>query len=215
MSDFNLSRFIIITVIAVVILSIAWSFVGKGHTSLITYAIRPVLSEGIHLAVKDNTIRLTARRDIIPVELRINRVGQNVVIAQSDVVVSDPRIREFWFSRLPDSTAQSYTYTLEPRVLQSVLITAFALMLGLPAMSIKGRSVGLILVYILGSSGQLISLYLISLRYQWLANDGTGAWAGDDALVVVCYHFAVLVPLLIFIPILFSKWGRDFPTANP
>ena len=165
--------------------------------------------------VKDKTIRITARRDIIPVEFRINRDGQNDAIIRSDVIASDPNIREFWFSRVPNSTAQSYTYTLEPRVLQSVLITAFALMLGLPAMSIKGRSVGLILVYILGSSGQLISLYLISLRYQWLANDGTGAWAGDDALVVVCYHFAVLVPLFVFIPILFSKWGRDFPTANP
>ena len=214
MKDFNLSRFIIITVVAVVILSVAWNFVGKSHTSLMAYAIRPVLSEGIHLDVRDNTIRITARRDIIPVEYRINRDEQNVVIARSDVVVSDPAIREFWFSKLPDSTAQSYTSALEPRVLQSVLITAFALMLGLPGMSLKRRSVGLILVYILGSSGQLIGLYLIALRYQWLANNGTGGWSGNDAMVGVGYHFAMFAPLLIFIPILFLKSGRDFPTAD-
>ena len=209
--DFNLSRFVVITVASVIVLSIVWNFTGKTHTAFIARAIGPALSDGIHLEARDNTIQITVRRDVIPVKFQINPSAKNPVIARSDIVVSDPITREFWFSKLPESTIQSYLYTLEPRVLQSVLITAFALMLGLPGISLKGRSIGLTLVYILGTSGQLIGLYLISLRYQWLANDGRGAWTSNDALIVGCYHFAMFAPLLIFIPILFSKWGPYYP----
>ena len=138
MKDFSLSRFVVITVAAVIVLSIIWNFTGKTHTAFITRAIGPVLSDGIHLDAIDNTIQITVRRDVIPVKFQINQSGQNTVIARSDIDVSNPSTREFWFSQLPESTIQSYQYTLEPRVLQSVLITAFALMLGLPRISLKG-----------------------------------------------------------------------------
>ena len=221
MKDFKLSRFITITIVAVIGLSIAWNFVGKNHTALIVHVINPALSDGIHLSVENNVIGLTVRRDILPVGINVNHDGKNAM-AWADVLVSDPALREFWFSKLPNSTARSYTYSLEPRVLQTVLITALALMLGLPGMSLKGRSVGLILVYVSGICGQLISLYLIILRYQWLANGGRlanhwyrdGGWNNDDAILVTCYLFAVFAPLLIFIPILFSKWRYGPSPAN-
>ena len=143
MKDFKLSRFITITIVAVIGLSIAWNFVGKNHTALIVHVINPALSDGIHLSVENNVIGLTVRRDILPVGINVNHDGKNAM-AWADVLVSDPALREFWFSKLPNDTTRSYTYSLEPRVLQTVLITALALMLGLPGMSLKGRSVGLI-----------------------------------------------------------------------
>ena len=210
MKKFNLRRFLTITVVSVIVLSGIWTLSGKYYTALMVHTLSPLLSDAITLGSDDETLLLTVRRDMIPIRIAAYVDGdQPTTIAEWDVDVSSSISRDYWFSRLPDSTAQAYTNRLDPRAIQSVLIPAISLLIALPVLSYRAHIVGLIAIVFTSFAGHLASLYLIIQRYVWLANHSLEPRHENDAVLVTGYYFGLLAPLTVLVDNIFNRWREE------
>lgn len=210
MKKFNLRRFLTIAVVSVIVLSGIWTLSGKYYTALMVHTLSPLLSDGITLGLEDEKLLLTVRRDMIPIRIAAYLDGdQPTTIAEWNVDVSGSTSRDYWFSRLPDSTAQSYTHRLNPRVIQSVLIPAISLLIALPVLSYGTHIVGLVAIVFTSFVGHLVSLYLLIQRYVWLANHSLGPRHENDAILVTGYYFGLLAPLMVLFVIFFNRWREE------
>ena len=210
MEKFNLRRFLTIAVVSVIVLSGIWTLSGKYYTKLMVHTLSPLLSDGITLGLEDEALLLTVRRDMIPVRVSAYAEGdQASTIAEWNVDVSGLISRDYWFSRLPDSTAQTYTNRLDPRVIQSVLIPAISLLIALPVLSYWSHIVGLVAIIFTSFVGHLASLYLIIQRYVWLANHSLEPRHENDAILVTGYYFGLLAPLMVLFVIFFYRWREE------
>ena len=210
MKKFNLRRFLTIAVVSVIVLSGIWTLSGKYYTALMVHTLSPLLSDGITLGSEDEALLLTVRRDMIPIKIAAYVDGdQPTTIAEWNVDVSGSISRDYWFSRLPDSTAQSYTYRLDSRVIQSVSIPAISLLIALPVLSYGTHIVGLVAIVFTSFVGHLASLYLTIQRYVWEANHSLEPLHENDAVLVTGYYLGLLAPLAVLVVIFFNRWREE------
>jgi len=208
-TEFSLKRFLTISVIAVIVISLIWTLTGKYYTVLLAYTVSPLLSEGSMLRVEDETFSLTIRRDLVPIEITPTDENGELSPLLFNVDISDQEVREHFFAALPSSTAQTYTTRLDPWVIQSGIIPALSLMMALPVISYVTHVVGLVTIVFSCYFGHLVSLYLIIQRYAWQANHSLEPRHEHDAFLVTGYYFGLLVPLMVLVVVIFFKWRQS------
>jgi len=209
MKEFNLRRFLTISVVSVIVLSLIWTLTGRYYTALMVHTLSPILSGGTMLSIEDESFSLTVRRDAIPIEIRATREDGEVSLVQSNVDISDSEVREYWYAILPSSTPRAYTTRLDPRVIQSGMIPALSLMLALPVVSYGTHILGLFTIVVSSLAGHMVSLYLVIQRYVWLANHSLEPRHENDAVLVTGYYFGLFAPLMVLVVIIFLKWRQD------
>ena len=206
MKELNLRRFLTISVVSVIVICLIWTLTGKYYTDLMVHTLSPILPSGTMLSIEDETFLLTVRRDFIPIEITYTDLDGKTEVAKSIVDVSDLRTRSMWFSALSSSTAQAYTTRLDPRVIQSSLIPALAVMAALPFLSYMTHVVGLTIIIFASFVAHATSLYMVIQRYEWQANHSLEPRHEHDVLIVTGYHVGLLVPMIVLGIIVFFKW---------
>ena len=209
MTELKLKRFLTISVASVIVICLIWTQTGKYYTVLMAHTLSPMLPSGTMLSVEDETFSLTVRRDLIPIEITFTGVDGEKQVAESVVDVSEPKARDMWFSTLSNSTPVAYTTRLDPRVIQSGLIPALAVMVALPAISYVAHIMGLIIIVSASFAAHVTSLYMVIQRYEWQANHSLETRHEHDVFIVTGYHVGLLVPMIVLGIIVFFRWRHN------
>jgi len=207
--EYNLRRFIAIASVLVILLSIAWNSVGKGYNTLLIGALATFLPAGTQVQSQGHVIRMTAMRDVPPVQVRLERDGQPTMVGQANIYFGSPQAQNEWLSENPGMPVTTYFQGLEGRVYFYALIPTVALMLSIPGLTLRGRALGLAAVLSLGFCAHLAGLYLIAQSFVWWANNIASTADPGRVNGLILSPFAVFLffsPLLVCLPITFFRW---------
>ena len=215
MRDYSLRRFIAIALISVILLSIVWNSVGKSYNALVVHTLSPFLPAGAQVQAQGNLIRMTARRAAPSVMVKVVQDGREIAVGRANIYFSTPSAQDAWPMKNAGASPTTYFQDLEGRVLYYALIPTVALMLAVPAITFRLRSLCLAAVLSVAFFAHLVGLYLIAQRFVWWVNnvlDPTDP--GRVGILSPFYVFMAVSPLLVLIPIIYFRWRSGLSPAS-
>lgn len=219
MKGHSLRRFIAVALISVILLSIAWNSVGKSYNALLVFTLSSFLPAGAQVQAQGHEIRMMVRREVLPDTTRLERDGREIVGIQAYVDLPIPAAQDARLIKTPNISPTIYFQDLEGRVAYYALIPALALILAVPAITLRVRTSCLVAALSLGFCCHLVGVYLIAQKFIWWVNHvAAGTDVGhvnlDTAVLPPFYVFLFFAPLLVWIPLMFFWWRSDSPPES-
>ena len=212
MKGYSLRRFIAIALISVILLSLAWDSVGKSYNALLVYTLSYFLPAGAQVQAQGHTIQMSAWRDGPPIMVKLERDGREFVVGHGNIHFTTPAAQDAWLKENPEASPTTYFQNLESRIAYYALIPALALMLAIPAITLRVRALCLVAVLSLGFCGHLAGMYLISERFVSWVNEVPGPTDPgrvNSLILSPFYAFLFFSPLLAWIPIMYFRFRAD------
>ena len=219
MKGYSLRRFIAVALISVILLSIGWDSVGKSYNALLVFTLSSFLPEGAQVQAQGHEIRMIVRREGPPDRTRLERDGRGIVGAQANVDSPIPAAQDARLIKPPNISPTIYSQNLEGRVSYYALIPALALILAVPAITLRVRASCLVAALSLGFCGHLVGMYLIAQKFIWWVNHVAAATdighANLDTVILPPFYvFLFFSPLSVWIPLMFFWWRSDSPPES-
>ena len=159
------------------------------------------------------------RREGPPDRTRLERDGREIVGTQANVDSPMPAAQDARLIKTPNISPTIYFLNLEARVAYYALIPALALILAVPAITLRVRASCLVAALSLGFCAHLVGMYLTAQKFTWWVNHVAAATdVGHASLYSVIlfpyYVFLFFSPLSVWIPLMFFWWRSDSPPES-
>ena len=198
MGEYSLRRFVAITLIYVIVLAIAWNWIGKGYVSVLAHTLSSVSPSGVTVQHRGHVIDVTVERTM-PTKSRPNQDEDMVGVKNVGTQVSsgEPGAHT-------DLNGMAISYGLIP---------ALALLLAVPSITLKARLLCILGAILVGFIAHLAGPYLLVQRLVSVVQDG-GSAADAYQIANMMSFFLLFAPSLVWVPVIFVFWRRK-PSRLP
>lgn len=212
MQKYKLRRFVFISLVSVVLLSLVWSVLGKSYTGLLITTLSPLLPMNTELHSQGHLLKVIARPVSPTIMFEVQQDGVKEVY-KVDLTYQSPEALNAWLIKYSGSPLPEQHETFEGRMVFYGLIPAMGLMLALPGVTLRARFLFMVAVLVLGFCTHLVGLYFIVQTFSRAVNDA-GSTSGFQAINGVIGFLMLLVPSLLWVPMIFGRWRGALLQAN-
>ena len=198
MSRTDYLRFAVIGIVAVIALSMTHSYWGNPYSRVVMKTVESFIPSQASISYEDSILWVTAD----PNDVASQR--HNIVTAAKNNP-GDTRLA----SLIEDSEeGVSYTQGFTAKEMSYWLVASVALLLAVPVGSYRKRMRYLLMVVTVGFIGNVVGLYLV-VNGQSSFVDDPGSLASWHRLVQLVSFGMLLIPSLVWAPVLIGIWKSD------
>ena len=202
MSRTDYLRFAVIGIVAVIALSMTHSYWGNPYSRVVMKTVESVTPSQASIRYENSMLWVT----VTPTDVESQR--QSILAAPKNHP-TDPRIGSLIGV---SEKGVSYTQGFTTKEMSYWLVVSVALLLAVPVCSYRKRLAYLLMVVTVGFVGNVVGLYLV-VNGQSSFVDDPGSVASWNRLVQLVSFGMLLIPSLVWAPVLIGIWRSDSERA--